>query len=518
MALTTLTFSTRLRNMEVNVIGAGLAGTECALQLAKQGIKVKLYEMRPQKKTGVHVSADFAEFVCSNSLGSYDITNASGLLKKEMEILGGELIKIAYDCQVPAGGALAIDRELFSKKVTQLIENNENIEIIREEITQIPDNPTVIASGPLTSDDLANSIKEFTQSEHLHFFDAIAPIVECESVNFDVAFYANRYDKVDNFPSPLAGEGLGVRGTSEASYINCPMNKEQYEKFYNILINAPKIELKEFERDAKFFESCLPVEVLASRGFDTLRFGPMKPVGLIDKRTNEENYAVVQLRQDNSAKTLYNMVGFQTNLKWASQKELIHSIPGLENANIIRYGVMHRNTFINSPKVLNATLQTRKRSDLFFAGQITGTEGYTESIATGLLAGINMARYIKGTSKNNIKPKVFKNASWLNFPPPLRGRVRVGGLPRDKKDVFRGTLNSMLLGKNAQPTLLTLPKETILGALCNYISCEEHKHFQPINSNWGIVPPIELPKKERKNKKLKNELLAKRSIEALQRV
>jgi len=427
--------------MYVNIIGAGLAGAECALQLAKQGLKVRLYEMRPKKTTGAHVSADFAEFVCSNSLGSYDITNASGLLKREMEMLGGELIKIAYDCQVPAGGALAIDRELFSKKVTDLIENNENIEIIREEITQIPDTPTVIASGPLTSDCLANSIKEFTQSEHLHFFDAIAPIVECESVNLDTAFYASRYDK------------------GEASYINCPMNKEQYEKFYNILINAPKIELKEFERDAKFFESCLPVEVLASRGVDTLRFGPMKPVGLIDKRTGEENYAVVQLRQDNSAKTLYNLVGFQTNLKWASQKELIHSIPGLENANIVRYGVMHRNTFINSPKVLNATLQTRKRPDLFFAGQITGTEGYTESIATGLLAGINMAKYLK------------------NSP------------------------------------LLTLPKETMLGALCNYISFEGHKHFQPINSNWGIVPPIELPKKERKNKKLKNEMFAKRSIE-----
>ncbi len=427
--------------MDVNIIGAGLAGAECALQLAKQGIKVRLYEMRPKKTTGAHVSADFAEFVCSNSLGSYDITNASGLLKREMEMLGGELIKIAYDCQLPAGGALAIDRELFSKKVTDLIEQNENIEIIREEITQIQDGPTVIASGPLTSDDLANSINDFTQSEHLHFFDAIAPIVECESVNLDKAFYASRYDK------------------GEASYINCPMNKEQYEKFYNILINAPKIELKEFERDAKFFESCLPVEVLASRGVDTLRFGPMKPVGLIDKRMGEENYAVVQLRQDNSAKTLYNLVGFQTNLKWASQKELIHSIPGLENANIVRYGVMHRNTFINSPKVLNATLQTRKRPDLFFAGQITGTEGYTESIATGLLAGINMAKYLKSEE------------------------------------------------------LLTLSKETMLGALCNYISFDGHKYFQPINSNWGIVPPIELPKKERKNKKLKNELFAKRSIE-----
>lgn len=430
----------------VNVIGAGLAGAECAFQLAKRGVNVNLYEMRPVKTTGAHTSEKFAEFVCSNSLGSYDTTNASGLLKKEMELLGGELIKIAYDCQVPAGGALAIDRELFSSRVTELIENNENITIIREEVTQIPEGPTVIASGPLTSDKFADAIKEFTQSEHLHFFDAIAPIVEKDSINFDVAFYANRYDKGD------------------ATYINCPMNKEQYEKFYNILINAPKIELKEFERDAKFFESCLPVEVLASRGVDTLRFGPMKPVGLVDKRTGEENYSVVQLRQDNSAKTLYNLVGFQTNLKWAAQKELLNSIPGLEGVNVVRYGVMHRNTFINSPKVLNATLQTRKRPDLFFAGQITGTEGYTESIATGMLAGINMAKYL-----NNEK-------------------------------------------------LLTLTKENMLGALCAYISDPAHEKFQPINSNWGIIEPIDralIPKHERKNKNFKNELLAKRSIDFL---
>lgn len=468
---------------DVNVIGAGLAGSECALQLAKRGIIVNLYEMRPTKKTGAHTTDKFGEFVCSNSLGSYDITNASGLLKKEMEILGGELIKIAYECQVPAGGALAIDRELFSQKVTELIEQNENINIIRDEVTQIPENPTVIASGPLTSDKLADSIKEFTQSEHLHFFDAIAPIVEKDSINFDIAFYANRYDKCTLTPNSLPltnhsqddllgrvleGEGDSAHSSQfTAHYINCPMNKEQYEKFYNILINAPKIELKEFERGAKFFESCLPIEVLASRGVDTLMFGPMKPVGLIDKRTGEENYAVVQLRQDNSAKTLYNLVGFQTNLKWPSQKELIHSIPGLENANIIRYGVMHRNTFINSPKVLNATLQTRKRPDLFFAGQITGTEGYTESIATGMLAGINMARYLQN----------------------------VGGL--------------------GNPPYLELPKETMLGALCAYISDPSHEKFQPINSNWGIIAPIDLPKKDRKNKKLKNELLAKRSIEIL---
>ena len=425
--------------MEITVIGSGLAGSEAALQLAKRGIKVKLYEMRPVNMTGAHKTDKCAEFVCSNSMGAYDVTNASGLLKHEMKLLGGELINIAFDCSVPAGSALAIDRELFSDTVTKRIENEPNITLIREELKELPDTPAIVASGPLTSSALADSIKSFTKSEHLHFFDAIAPIVEKDSINFDVAFYGSRYDK------------------GEASYINCPMNKEQYEKFYDILINAPRIELKEFEKGAKFFESCLPVEVLASRGVDTLRFGPMKPVGLRDKRTNEENYAVVQLRQDNSAKTLYNLVGFQTNLKWGSQKELLQSIPGLENASIVRYGVMHRNTFINSPKVLNPTLQTRQRKDLFFAGQLTGTEGYTESIATGMLAGINMAKYVLGED------------------------------------------------------LLELPSETVLGALTHYISNPENDKFQPINSNWGILPPVELPKKERKNKKLKAELMAKRS-------
>lgn len=433
-------------NDYINVIGAGLAGSEAALQIAKRGIKVKLYEMRPQKTTGAHKTEKFAEFVCSNSLGSFDITNASGLLKKEMEILGGELIKIAYKMQVPAGAALAIDREGFSQTVTDLINNNPLIEVIKEEVTEIPNGLTIIASGPLTSEIFAEEIKKFTNNEHLHFFDAIAPIIEKDSINFDKAFYASRYDK------------------GEASYINCPMNKEEYENFYQILTTAPRIELKEFEKDAKFFESCLPVEVLASRGVDTLRFGPMKPVGLIDKRTGEENYAVVQLRQDNSAKTLYNIVGFQTNLKWGSQKELINAIPGLENANIVRYGVMHRNTFINSPRVLNRTLNARERKDLFFAGQITGTEGYTESIATGMYAGINAARQFLGEE------------------------------------------------------LIPLPDETILGALTKYISDEAHDKFQPINSNWGILPPIELPKKERKNKKLKAELMAKRSLEHLEKL
>ena len=440
----------------VKIIGAGLAGSEAALQLAKRGIKVKLYEMRPKKMTGAHVGEDCAEFVCSNSLGSSDVTNASGLLKAEMEILGGELIKIAKEHAVPAGNALAIAREDFANAVTEKIKSNPNIELIREEITEIPDGNVIIASGPLTSDELAKSIQQFTETEHLHFFDAIAPIVEVDSINFDKAFWGSRYDK------------------GEASYINCPMNKEEYEKFYNILINAPRIEQHDIDKDTKFFESCLPVEVLASRGVDTLRFGPMKPVGLIDKRTGVENYAVVQLRQDNSAKTLFNLVGFQTNLKWGAQKELVHSIPGLENANIIRYGVMHRNTFINASQVLNPTFETKKRQGLFFAGQITGTEGYTESIAGGLLAGINMANRI---------------------------------LEKD---------------------LLILPQETMLGALAHYITDKAHlAHIskrdgslrylppQPINSNWAIVSPMNLTKQERKNKKLKTEMLSKRAIETI---
>lgn len=435
-----------MSSMVVNVVGGGLAGSEAALQLAKRGVKVRLYEMRPEKTTGAHVSGDFAEFVCSNSLGSFDVTNASGLLKKEMEMLGGELIRVAFDCAVPAGNALAIDRTLFSKTVTERIRENENITVVEGEVEKIPEGYTIMASGPLTSDVLSEDIKRFTEEEHLHFFDAIAPIIERDSINFDVAFYASRYDK------------------GEASYINCPMNREQYERFYEFLINAPRIELKEFEKDAKFFESCLPVEVLASRGVDTLRFGPMKPVGLVDKRTGEENYAVVQLRQDNSARTLYNIVGFQTNLKWGAQKELISLIPGLENANVMRYGVMHRNTFVNSPEVLLPTLQTKKRRDLFFAGQITGTEGYTESIATGMLAGINMARLVCGKE------------------------------------------------------LLELPEETMLGALTHYISSPVQKHFQPINSNWAIVKEMDIPRKVRKNKKEKNRILSERAVTTLEGV
>mgnify|MGYP003293844258 CR=1 FL=1 len=423
--------------MEVNVIGAGLAGSEAALQLAKQGFKVNLYEMRPVQKTGAHTTEDCAEFVCSNSLGSYDITNGSGLLKHEMELLGGELI--AKECQVPAGNALAIDRHKFSQTVTEKIKQNPNINLIREEVTQIPEGPTIIASGPLTSSKFTDAIKEFTKSEYLHFFDAIAPIVEKDSINFDIAFWASRYDK------------------GEASYINCPMNKEQYENFYNILTNAPRIEQHDFEKGAKFFESCLPIEVLASRGIDTLRFGPLKPVGFDDPRTGRRPYAVVQLRQDNEEGTIYNIVGFQTNLKFGEQKRVFSMIPGLENADFVKHGVMHRNTYINSPVLLDNTYNLKSNPNIFFAGQITGVEGYVESISSGLVAGINAVQRI-----NNLD-------------------------------------------------VVTFDEKTMIGALAKYISTPNDK-FQPMNANFGIVP--ELGEKI-KDKKLKYGKLANRALENL---
>lgn len=433
--------------MRVKVIGGGLAGSEAALQLAKRNIYVDLYEMRPVVETGAHKTDYLAELVCSNSLGGNDSATASGLLKEEMKLLGSELLRIADNFTVPAGTALAVDRDEFAKAVTEEIRNNEFITVHNEEIKEIPtDCPVIVASGPLTSSDLAENIKLFTGNDHLYFFDAIAPIIEKDSINFDIAYVKSRYDK------------------GEASYINCPLNEDEYKVFYEKLTTSPKIELKEFEKDAKFFEGCMPVEVIASRGVDTLRFGPMKPVGLDDPKTGRYPYAVVQLRQDNLAATLYNMVGFQTNLKWGAQKELIQLIPGLENANIVRYGVMHRNTFIFSPSVLNSTMQTKKRQDLFFAGQITGVEGYTESIATGLFAGVNMANYLQNKE------------------------------------------------------LLSLDNTSILGALTNYITFPDHKHFQPINSNWGILKEIELPKNIKKDKKLKHKLMAERAIEYLSNI
>ena len=427
--------------MKVKVIGGGLAGAEAALQIADNNINVELYEMRPKKQTGAHETGMLGELVCSNSLGSNDLSVASGLLKEELRLMGSFLLKFADESRVPAGNALAVDRTIFAEKITNAVNSNPLINVINEEVTEIPtDEPVIIASGPLTSEALTKDIIKFTGAENLHFFDAVAPIIEKDSINFDIAFLASRYGKGD------------------ADYINCPMNREEYEKFYEILVNSPKIELKEFEKDAKFFESCMPIEVMAIRGRDTIRFGPLKPVGLVDTRTGKENYAVVQLRQDNKAATLYNLVGFQTNLKWGAQKELIHSIPGLEHASIVRYGVMHRNTFINSPLALESSLQSKASQNLFFAGQITGVEGYTESIATGLLAGINITKHINGE-------KLLK-------PEPL----------------------------------------CVLGALTSYITFPEHKNFQPINSNWGILSPMELDKKIRKNKKLKNTLLAERAL------
>lgn len=433
---------------KVTITGAGLAGSEAAIYLANKGIKVDLIEMRPNKTTGAHKTGYCAEFVCSNSLGAVDITSASGLLKEEMKLLGSTLIKEAFINSVPSGNSLSIDRFGFSKKITDIIKNHPNINFIEDEITKLPDEGiNIIATGPLTSKNLADDIIKKTGSNNFSFYDAIAPIVKKSSINFDKAFYASRWNK------------------GEADFINCPMTKEEYDNFYEILTTAETIELKNFE--AKFFEGCMPVEVMAKRGVDTLRFGPMKPVGLFDKRIptefkKQQFYAVVQLRQDDKEAELYNLVGFQTNLKWGEQKKMIQSIPGLENAEIVRYGVMHANCFINSPKLLNKTLQAKFNPNLFFAGQITGVEGYNESIATGLFAAINAYRLIK------------------NEP------------------------------------LIELDNKTMLGALIDYITFVGHKNLQPVNSNWGIVAPIELDKKIRKDKKAKNSLLANRSISCIQ--
>ena len=433
---------------KVTITGAGLAGSEAAIYLANKGIKVDLIEMRPNKTTGAHKTGYCAEFVCSNSLGAVDITSASGLLKEEMKLLGSTLIKEAFLNSVPSGNSLSIDRFGFSKKITDIIKNHPNINFIKDEIIELPGNGiNIVATGPLTSKNLADDIIKKTGSNNFSFYDAVAPIVKKSSINFDKAFYASRWDKGD------------------ADFINCPMTKEEYENFYEILTTSETIELKNFE--AKFFEGCMPVEVMAKRGVDTLRFGPMKPVGLFDKRIptefkKQQFYAVVQLRQDDKEAELYNLVGFQTNLKWGEQKKMIQSIPGLENAEIVRYGVMHANCFINSPKLLNKTLQAKFNPNLFFAGQITGVEGYNESIATGLFAAINAYRLIK------------------NEP------------------------------------LIELDNKTMLGALIDYITFVGHKNLQPVNSNWGIVAPIELDKKIRKDKKAKNSLLANRSISCIQ--
>lgn len=420
----------------------GLAGTEAAYQIAKRGIKVKLYEMKPEKFSPAHSSKELAEIVCSNSFKSNSVTNACGLLKEELRNLGSLLIQIADETKVPAGQALAVDRETFSKRVTEEIEKNTNIEIIREEVENIEaeDGIVIIATGPLTSEKMAEQIISITGKDRLAFYDAAAPIIEKDSINFNIAFYGDRYGK----------EG-------DSSYINLPMNKEEYEIFYNELVNAEIVTLHEFEKK-EIFEGCMPIEVMAKRGEDTIRFGPLKPVGFTDPRTNSRPYAIVQLRQDNTSGTLYNMVGFQTNLKFGEQKRVFSLIPGLENAEFVKYGVMHRNTFINSPELLDNTYNLKAKSNIYFAGQITGVEGYVESIASGLVAGLNAVAKFNNTEK------------------------------------------------------ITFPNETVIGALSSYISTENTK-FQPMNANFGILPPLEEKIKDKVQRYTK---MAERALKSLE--
>ena len=427
---------------KVNIIGAGLAGSEAAWQLIQRGIPVRLYEMRPKKYSPAHHTDNFGELVCSNSLRANNIENAVGLLKEELRRMDSLIMRCADENQVPAGGALAVDREKFSSQITQILTSHPLLEVIYEEVTEIPeDEITIIATGPLTDGAMAEYVKQATSQDDLYFYDAAAPIVTAESINYDKAFWASRYDKGD------------------ADYLNCPMTEEEYNAFYDALISADVIETKEFEK-AKFFEGCMPIEAMASRGRQTLLFGPMKPVGLIDHRYEEkEFYAVVQLRKDNQEGTLFNIVGFQSRMKWGEQKRVLQMIPGLENAEIVRYGVMHRNTFVNAPISLEATCRIKSKERVFLAGQITGVEGYVESTASGLVAGINAARMYQ------------------------------------------------------KQELVTFPVTTAIGGLQNYIVTADSKSFQPMNVNFSLIPPLE--GKKIRNKKEKNAIIAQRALDDL---
>lgn len=415
--------------MKVKIIGAGLAGCEAAWYLANKGIKVDLYEMRPEVTTGAHKTSGFAELVCSNSLRADGLVNGVGLLKAEMELFDSIVMKSARKNAVKAGGALAVDRDAFSNDITTWISEHENINIIKKEVCEIEDVPTIIASGPLTSDKLSVAIKNFLGKDYFYFFDAAAPIIKADSINYDIVYLKSRYDK------------------GEASYLNCPMNKEQFDLFYNTLINAECAETHDFE--LKVFEGCMPVEVMAKRGKDTLLFGPMKPVGLAI--SDERPYAVVQLRQDDFSASLYNIVGFQTHLKFPEQLKVVRTIPGLENAVIVRYGVMHRNSFINSPTLLNSRYQSKINPNIFFAGQITGVEGYVESAASGIVSAINMERFLKDSE------------------------------------------------------LIDFPKETMMGAMANYITHTSSVNFQPMNANFGIIPELNFKHKKKDRKLLYSE-------------
>lgn len=443
-----------MEKADLIVVGGGLAGSEAAWQAAERGLHVHLYEMRPLRTTGAHQTDYLAELVCSNSLGSRLPDRASGVLQNELRRLGSLLLACAEESAVPAGSALAVDRELFARKVTERLEQHPKIRIIREEITEIPSSPAIIASGPLTSPALTQAIVRLTGEQHLSFFDAISPIVTAESINMEIAFRASRYGR---------GEA------EEGDYINCPMTREEYEAFVDALLHAERIELREFEEAIRqgvragverFFEGCLPIEILAERGRDALAFGPMRPVGLIDPRTGKRPYAVVQLRQDNLLGNLYNIVGFQTNLKYSEQQRVFRMIPGLERAEFVRYGQMHRNTFIASPRLLLPTLQFRSRPDLFFAGQITGVEGYMGNIATGLLAGWNAARLLRGKEP------------------------------------------------------VALPTVTMLGALCHYVTNASLQDFQPMKANFGILPPLESEK--RLDKRARAQAYAQRALSTLE--
>ena len=468
----------------ITVIGGGLAGTEAAYQIAKRGIKVRLYEMKPVKFTEAHSNKDLAEIVCSNSFKSNLITNACGLLKEELRKLDSLLIKVADKTQVPAGQALAVDREKFARLVTEEIEKNPLIEIIHEEVENLSDEKeinandgiVIIATGPLTSEKLSKEISKITGEDKLYFYDAAAPIVSKDSINFSIAFYGNRYEQEKKKEESLEEwkKRIENQNMQEKSYINLPMNQEEYENFCNELVQAEVVTLHEFEK-REIFEGCMPVEVMAKRGLDTLRFGPLKPVGFDDPRTGKRPYAVVQLRQDNEEGTIYNIVGFQTNLKFGEQKRVFSMIPGLENAEFVKYGVMHRNTYINSTKLLDETYQLKSNNNIYFAGQITGVEGYVESISSGMVAALNAV-------------KQFEKMS---------GKI-------SKK------MDSDIEEKNLKNDKIVFSNYTMIGALAKYISTENDK-FQPMNANFGILP--ELEGKKIKDKKLRYERLAQRSLE-----
>ncbi len=449
----------------ITVVGGGLAGSEATYQIAKRGIKVKLYEMKPNNFSPAHSNNNLAEIVCSNSFKSNLHTNACGLLKEELRNLDSLLIKVADETAVPAGQALAVDREVFSKKVTEALENMKNVEIIRQEVGKdglsiesiAKDGIVIIATGPLTSDALSKQILELTGEDDLHFYDAAAPIIFKDSIDMNIAFYGNRYEQERAKDEDVEEWKAKQKNDGDASYINLPMNKEEYEHFWNELVNAEVVELHQFEK-REIFEGCMPVEVMAKRGIDTLRYGPLKPMGFTDPRTGYRPYALVQLRQDNKDATIYNIVGFQTNLKFGEQKRVFSMIPGLENAEFAKYGVMHRNTFINSTKLLDRTYQLKKNKNIYFAGQITGVEGYVESISSGLVAGINAVKQLRQEEK------------------------------------------------------VEFSEYTMIGALAQYISTPNEK-FQPMNANYGILP--ELEGKKISDKKLKYGKLSDRALEKL---